>query len=111
MGRRKQQAHEKAARARSGKAKKAAQSASHDESTARKRVSLAGDVGGIAGDSDNTAPTALECDWEHRMVRWMHAYRSGLGAKEAQTHVKDFSSRKYASHRRVPECLACQFDA
>jgi len=53
MGRQKQQAHEKAARTRSGKAKKAAQSASHDESTARKRVPLAGDVGSIAGDSDN----------------------------------------------------------
>jgi len=74
MGHRKQQAHEKAACARSGKAKKVAQSASHDESTARKCVSLAGDVGGIAGDSDNTTPMVLECDWEHCMVHWMHAY-------------------------------------
>lgn len=48
--------------------------------------------------------------WEHRMVRWMDAYREGLGAKDAQFKVKQFSSHKYASHRRVPETLACQFD-
>jgi len=41
--------------------------------------------------------------WEHRMKRWMDAYRSGLGAKEAQIQVKNFSSRCYASHRRIPE--------
>jgi hypothetical protein len=48
--------------------------------------------------------------WEHRMVRWMDAYRSGLGAKDAQTKVKQFSSRQYTSHRRVPETVARQFD-
>ena len=49
--------------------------------------------------------------WEHRMIRWMDAYRSGLGAKEAQFQVKVFSSKHYKSHRRVPETLARQFDA
>ncbi|KAG2134556.1 uncharacterized protein EDB93DRAFT_1242635 [Suillus bovinus] len=37
--------------------------------------------------------------WEHRMHRWVSAYQ-----------VKEFSSRKYKSHRRVPETLACLFD-
>ena len=68
MGRRNRQANKKAARARAGKAKKAAQSATHNESKAKKHVSLAGDVSGLAGDSGNTAntaPTALEeCDWD-----------------------------------------------
>ncbi|KII87813.1 hypothetical protein PLICRDRAFT_176579 [Plicaturopsis crispa FD-325 SS-3] len=49
--------------------------------------------------------------WEHRMIRWMDAYRSGLGAKDAQTKVKQFSSKTYTSHRRVPENVARQFDA
>ena len=49
--------------------------------------------------------------WEHRMVRWMAAYSSGLSARNAQKQVKDFSSRKYTSHRRVPETLARQFDS
>lgn len=49
--------------------------------------------------------------WEHRMVRWMKAYSEGLDAKDAQKQVKDFSSRKYTSHRRVPEMLARQFDS
>jgi hypothetical protein len=48
--------------------------------------------------------------WEHRMVRWMDAYRLGLGAKDAQFRVRQFSSKRYASHRRVPETLARQFD-
>ncbi|KAM6496551.1 hypothetical protein JOM56_007024, partial [Amanita muscaria] len=41
--------------------------------------------------------------WEHRMVRWMEAYKLGLGAKEAQFRVKAFSSKVYKSHWRVPE--------
>ncbi|THU91024.1 hypothetical protein K435DRAFT_820976 [Dendrothele bispora CBS 962.96] len=49
--------------------------------------------------------------WEHRMVRWMEAYQSGLGIKEAQIRVCAFSSKRYKSHRRVPEALARQFDA
>ncbi|KAM6498502.1 hypothetical protein JOM56_001820, partial [Amanita muscaria] len=48
--------------------------------------------------------------WEHRMIRWMDAYRSGLGAKDAQLRVKQFSSKVYKSHRRIPETLAQQFD-
>ncbi|KAF9479683.1 hypothetical protein BDN70DRAFT_982834 [Pholiota conissans] len=48
--------------------------------------------------------------WEHRMIRWMDAYRSGLSARDAQFQVKKFSSRKYTSHRRIPESLARQFD-
>jgi hypothetical protein len=43
--------------------------------------------------------------WEHRMWRWMEAYDGGMGAREAQLHVQKFSSRKYKSHRRVPEGL------
>ena len=41
--------------------------------------------------------------WEHRMIRWMDAYRGGKDAKEAQIQVKKFSSRKYISHHRIPE--------
>ncbi|KAG1762082.1 hypothetical protein EDD22DRAFT_778846 [Suillus occidentalis] len=48
--------------------------------------------------------------WEHRMKRWMEAYESGLGAKDAQFKVKAFSSRTYKSHRRIPEAVACQLD-
>lgn len=48
--------------------------------------------------------------WEHRMYRWMDAYRGGLGAKEAQIHVRKFSSRTYKSHRRIPEQLVQLFD-
>jgi hypothetical protein len=48
--------------------------------------------------------------WEHRMVRWMDAYRSGLGAKDAQFRVKQFSSKCYTSHRRIPDTVAQLFD-
>lgn len=48
--------------------------------------------------------------WEHCMKRWMEAYRDGLGAKEAQIHVKKFSSKHYTSHRRVPNRVAAAFD-
>lgn len=48
--------------------------------------------------------------WEHRVHRWMEAYRSGLSTKDAQMRVKQFSSTKYKSHRRVPEMLARTFD-
>jgi hypothetical protein len=49
--------------------------------------------------------------WEHRMIRWMDAYRGGLDAKSAQLQVWQFSSCKYKSHRRVPERLASALDA
>jgi hypothetical protein len=48
--------------------------------------------------------------WEHHMIWWMEAYRGGLGAKDAQIKVKEFSSKLYTSHRRIPETLACQLD-
>ncbi|KAG1850739.1 hypothetical protein C8R48DRAFT_750082 [Suillus tomentosus] len=48
--------------------------------------------------------------WEHRMHRWMEAYRTGLSTKDAQFQVKQFSSTKYKSHRRIPETLARIFD-
>jgi len=43
--------------------------------------------------------------WEHCMIRWMEAYHSGLGAKDAQMKVKEFSSKRYTSHRRNPEAI------
>ena len=36
--------------------------------------------------------------WEHRTRRWMDAYQNGMGAKEAQLHVKKFSWKRYTSH-------------
>ncbi|CAK5263642.1 unnamed protein product [Mycena citricolor] len=48
--------------------------------------------------------------WEHRTFRWLEAYSVGLDAKDAQKRVKEFSSHRYKSHRRVPESLAAQFD-
>jgi len=40
----------------------------------------------------------------------MDAYRDGLNAKDAQLHVQAFSSKKYTSHRHVPEQVAAAFD-
>ncbi|KAJ7604875.1 hypothetical protein DFH06DRAFT_1020554 [Mycena polygramma] len=48
--------------------------------------------------------------WEHRMHRWMDAYRSGMETQEAQLQVRAFSSKKYKSHRRIPEGVARAFD-
>ncbi|KAG1763413.1 hypothetical protein EDD22DRAFT_979392 [Suillus occidentalis] len=48
--------------------------------------------------------------WEHRMHRWIEAYRSGLLMKEAQLQVRQFSSTKYKSHRRIPETVVRLFD-
>ena len=48
--------------------------------------------------------------WEHRMWHWVDAYDVGMGAREAQLQVQKFSSRKYKSHRRIPEGLAAQLD-
>jgi hypothetical protein len=48
--------------------------------------------------------------WEHRMKRWMEAYGDGLGAKDAQIQVKKFSSKRYTSHRRIPERVAAALD-
>ena len=48
--------------------------------------------------------------WEHRLFRWVDAYRAGLGSVEAQFKVKQFSSKQYKSHRRIPENVATLFD-
>jgi len=48
--------------------------------------------------------------WQNRMLRWVDAYKTGLASKDAQMHVQAFSSRKYTSHRRVPETVATAFD-
>ena len=48
--------------------------------------------------------------WEHRMGRWMEAYRSGLQTQDAQIQVRQFSSTKYKSHRHIPEHAAQAFD-
>ena len=48
--------------------------------------------------------------WENRVHRWMDAYRSGLETIEAQAKVKAFSSKRYTSHRRIPESVAQMMD-
>ncbi|KAJ3812871.1 hypothetical protein F5876DRAFT_36415 [Lentinula aff. lateritia] len=48
--------------------------------------------------------------WEHRAWRFIDAYGEGLGAKDAVTKVKQFSSRRYTSHHRIPESLAQAMD-
>ncbi|CAK5282859.1 unnamed protein product [Mycena citricolor] len=49
--------------------------------------------------------------WEHCAWRFIEAYSEGLGAKDAQRKVKEFSSRKYKSHQRIPKQLAASLDA
>ncbi|EIW76870.1 hypothetical protein CONPUDRAFT_63241 [Coniophora puteana RWD-64-598 SS2] len=48
--------------------------------------------------------------WEHRMWRWIEAYSDGLSVKAAQSKVKEFSSKRYTSHRRIPDTLASALD-
>ncbi|KAJ7704622.1 hypothetical protein B0H16DRAFT_1346781, partial [Mycena metata] len=48
--------------------------------------------------------------WEHRMVRWIDTYRNGMETQEAQLHVRNFGSKEYKSHRRIPEGVARAFD-
>lgn len=48
--------------------------------------------------------------WEHRLFRWVEAYRSGLGSVQAQLQVKQYSSRTFTSHRRVSNTVASAFD-
>ena len=48
--------------------------------------------------------------WKLRIYRWIDAYRDGLSSCDAQFKVKQFSLKKYALHRRIPESLARQFD-
>ncbi|KAJ7242043.1 hypothetical protein C8J57DRAFT_1084689 [Mycena rebaudengoi] len=49
--------------------------------------------------------------WEHRAWRFIDAYGDGLGAKEAQKRVKQFSSYRFKSHRRVSERTGDSMDA
>jgi hypothetical protein len=55
-------------------------------------------------------PIQTICCWEHQLFHWMEAYRAGLGSVQAQLQVKTFSSRKYKSHRHIPENIATLFD-
>lgn len=48
--------------------------------------------------------------WELRIHRWMEAYRAGLSTNDAQLRVKQYSSTKYKSHRRIPQSVAYTFD-
>ena len=48
--------------------------------------------------------------WEHRVFRWMDAYRAGMGTSEAQKVVKENSSKFYKSHHCTFETVACTFD-
>ncbi|KAF8523101.1 hypothetical protein BU17DRAFT_75038 [Hysterangium stoloniferum] len=42
--------------------------------------------------------------------KWEHHTISGKGTKEAQLHVKQFTSCKYTSHRRIPGSIASLMD-
>ncbi|KAJ7127915.1 hypothetical protein C8R44DRAFT_911203 [Mycena epipterygia] len=57
-----------------------------------------------------SVPIATIRRWEHRMYRWMDAYRAGMGTQDAQLHVRKFGSREYKSHRRIPNRVAEAFD-
>ena len=57
-----------------------------------------------------SVPIELIRKFEHRSWRFIDAYAEGLGAKDALKKVKDHSSRKYKSHRRIPEGLAQAMD-
>jgi hypothetical protein len=46
--------------------------------------------------------TDSESDWD--------AYREGMGTTDAQKQVKQFSSKKYKSHRHIPENVTHTFD-
>ena len=48
--------------------------------------------------------------WEHRMIRWMEAYRDVKSAKDAQFEVKKYGSQHYKSHCKVSESVAQTFD-
>ncbi|KIK04076.1 hypothetical protein K443DRAFT_93855 [Laccaria amethystina LaAM-08-1] len=58
---------------------------------------------------DSVNMQTIRC-WEHRMQRWMDAYRNGMETRAAQIHVRNYSSKKYKSHRRIPEQVARAFD-
>jgi hypothetical protein len=58
----------------------------------------------------SSVPVELIRRWEHRTWRFIEAYAEGLDAKDAQKKVKEFSSHRYKSHRRIPESLVQQID-
>ena len=35
--------------------------------------------------------------WEHRMIRWMEAYKDGKSAQDAQFEIKKYGSQRYKS--------------
>ncbi|KAJ7099118.1 hypothetical protein C8R44DRAFT_642434, partial [Mycena epipterygia] len=43
--------------------------------------------------------------WEHRMVKWMDAYHSGMETQAAQLHVHKFSSKTQTHPRGCCESL------
>src|ERR1700692_12504 len=43
-------------------------------------------------------------------MQWLDAYGSNKGTKEAQLHVKQFSSCKYTSHCHIPQSIATLMD-
>ncbi|KAH9939048.1 uncharacterized protein BXZ73DRAFT_44162 [Epithele typhae] len=57
-----------------------------------------------------SVPVELIRKWEHRAWRFIDAYTEGLDAKDAQAKVKQFSSRQYKSHRRIPDTVAQALD-
>lgn len=48
--------------------------------------------------------------WEHWTWCFVDTYHKGLGVKESQAKVKQFSSRIYKLHRHAPERLAEQME-
>ncbi|KAJ3765771.1 hypothetical protein FB446DRAFT_767596 [Lentinula raphanica] len=57
-----------------------------------------------------SVPVELIRKYEHRSWRFIDAYAESLDAKEALRKVKQFSSCRYKSHRRIPERLAQAMD-
>ncbi|KAJ3984700.1 hypothetical protein F5890DRAFT_1411020 [Lentinula detonsa] len=57
-----------------------------------------------------SVPVQVIRKWEHRTWRFIDAYAANLDAKDALLKVKQFSSQKYKSHRRVPERLVQAMD-
>jgi hypothetical protein len=66
---------------------------------------------GLAQNHDNeSVPLSTIWKWEHYMHHWMDAYSEGLGAREAQVKVEEFSSTKYKSHCCIPDSVATTLD-
>ncbi len=59
----------------------------------------------------HSVPLETICQWQHCMDWWMTAYRGGLLTHNAQIYVRNYSSKKYKSHRCVPETVARHFNA